>query len=324
MHSSTKMQVSLANAQAIVNAHFGDAAALLDFKELTEGYFNAAYYLKLNDGRAYVLKIAPPASARILRYERNIMRAEVEVMRLVGSSTSMPVPEVYVYDTSKAHLTSDYFIMAYVPGTPLHTLRASLTDAENAAIDRTLGGYLREMNALHNTTFGYYVGAQFATWRTAFPAMLRGVLDDARAIGTQLPCSCDALYAGMARHFDCLDAVTTPQLVHWDLWDGNIFVDEATRRINGIIDFERALWGDALMEINFLSLAHSVAFHEGYGTAMLDTPNQQERRLLYNVYLFLILLTEHDYRQYESADSTNWAREKLPENLKKLGILAAD
>jgi hypothetical protein len=76
-----------------------------------------------------------------------------------------------------------------------------------------------------------------------------------------------------------------------------------------------------LLEINFLSLAHSAAFKAGYGAPMLDTSNQQKRRLLYNVYLFLILLTEHDYRQYESADSTGWARAMLPENLKKLGIL---
>lgn len=38
------------------------------------------------------------------------------------------------------------------------------------------------------------------------------------------------------------DQVTVPCLVHWDLWDGNVFVKD--NRITGVIDCERSLWGD--------------------------------------------------------------------------------
>ena len=108
-------------------------------------------------------------------------------MRLVQQQTSMPVPTIYAYDTSRQLLGSDYFIMNYVPGTPLHKMRDSLTSDENTAIDHQLGHYLSEMNAIQGKAFGYYAGPFFSNWREAFAAMLGGVLADGQALNVQLP-----------------------------------------------------------------------------------------------------------------------------------------
>lgn len=56
--------------------------------------YNSACLIELRDGQKQVLKIVPSNSVRVLRYERNIMRAEVEVLRLVKTHTEMPVPAV--------------------------------------------------------------------------------------------------------------------------------------------------------------------------------------------------------------------------------------
>jgi aminoglycoside phosphotransferase (APT) family kinase protein len=318
MQSVSKTDVSPAVAQAIVDAHMGHDLRLEAFEELKEGYFNAAYYLKPSDGQERVLKVAPPDSVQVLGYEKDIMRAEVEVMRLVQEQTSMPVPAIYAYDASRQLLGSDYFIMAFVPGIPLHKLRNALTLEENTAIDQQLGHYLREMNAIQGKAFGYYASPFFANWREAFAAMLNGILVDGQALSVQLPCPYDVLSERLTRHFDVLNEVTTPQLVHWDLWDGNVFVDEKTRHITGIIDFERSLWGDPLMEANFRTMDEANAFGEGYGVPMLDTPNKRLRRTLYNVYLYLIMVIEHHYRNYESWDVTNWAHGELVKALESL------
>ena len=74
MQSVSKTYVSPAVAQAIVDAHLGEGLHLDAFEELKEGYFNAAYYLKLSDGQERVLKVAPPDSVRVLGYEKDIMR----------------------------------------------------------------------------------------------------------------------------------------------------------------------------------------------------------------------------------------------------------
>ena len=70
-----------------------------------------------------------------------------------------------------------------------------------------------------------------------------------------------------------LDDVRVPQLVHWDLWDGNIFVEPKTGQITGIIDFERALWGDPLMEFQYRTLEITPAYESGYGAIAAGLPH---------------------------------------------------
>ena len=65
------------------SAEWDSLPAKTPWKELKEGWFNVVYDLRLADGREVILKIAPPADAEILTYERNIMETEVGSMRLV-------------------------------------------------------------------------------------------------------------------------------------------------------------------------------------------------------------------------------------------------
>jgi fructosamine-3-kinase len=123
--------------------------------------------------------------------------------------------------------------------------------------------------------------------------------------------------------YPTLEEVRTSYLVHWDLWDGNIFLDAETGQLTGIIDFERALWGDPLMEANFAGFYDLTAFCEGYGRVMPATPNEHVRRTLYDIYLFLIIVIEHYYRQYPSNELEQWGRGKLVEAFEKLKKLNA-
>ncbi len=102
-------------------------------------------------------------------------------------------------------------------------------------------------------------------------------------------------------------------------WDGNIFVDPATRQVSGLIDFERALWADPLMEVNFGAFGVNPAFIQGYSRgenasfSLPFSPAQQTRRALYDLYLFLIMVIECRYRRYPTDDQENMAREKVAE-----------
>ena len=162
---------------------------------------------------------------------------------------------------------------------------------------------------------------RFPTWRQAFLAMLDDLLADGLARRVDLPVDYGTLRAMVGRLAPVLDTVRTPQLVHWDLWDGNIFVDPPSGRITGIIDFERALWGDPLMEFQYRTLELSPAFARGYGQSLLDSPTAVPRRVLYNIYLYLIMLIECAYRDYETDDQERWARQQLTAALKRLETL---
>ena len=321
MHSLSKLPVSQETAQALFKRHMGGEAQIRAYQELTEGYFNAAYRVELVDGKVYVLKVAPPPEVRVLRYEREIMRTEVDVLRMVAAQTTMPVPAILFHDQACDLLPSACFAMQFVKGEPLHKLRASLPLEDLERIDRACGDYLRQMNGICGTGFGLFTPSapRFPSWREAYDQLLRDVLLDGEEIGIALPLSSQEVLELAHQHYSALDEVERPALVHWDLWDGNIFIDPEKRQVSGIIDFERALWGDPLMEVNFGAFGFiNPAFVEGYGLSLPLSPAQQARRRLYNLYLFLIMVIETAYRQYPTDDQERWTRVKLEETIGEL------
>jgi fructosamine-3-kinase len=70
-----------------------------------------------------------------------------------------------------------------------------------------------------------------------------------------------------------------------DVWSQNILVDEAGN-VTGLVDFDRALWGD--VEIEFAVLDYcgvsEPSFWEGYGTERDTSPAAMIRRQFYLLY----------------------------------------
>lgn len=324
MYALSKIHVSIETAQAIATAHFGGQAKINRYTELTEGMYNSAYLIEFADGQKLVMKIAPPDHVKVLRYEKNIMKTDVEVLRLIRAQTQVPVPEVFAYDTSRRLMENDYYLMAFAPGMGLHKLRPNLSAADQHAIDFRTGEYLCQINAIPGSSFGYFsqLELHLPTWRETFKGMIKLVLQDGRDAGVELPLPYEMIPSQLQAFYSVLDEVTQPALVHWDLWDGNIFVDPETKEITGILDCERALWGDPLMEVNFGAFGLNPALLQGYGADLLSTPNAKVRRTLYNIYLWLIMIIESTYRCFETKDQENWARLKLIEELKNLQEIA--
>jgi aminoglycoside phosphotransferase (APT) family kinase protein len=321
MYALTKTPITLETAQTITAAHFGGEAKIDRFTELTDGMYNTVALIELVDGQKSVLKVAPPDRVKVLRYEKNIMRAEVDVLRLIRAQTEVPVPEVIAIDTSRCLIDNDYYLMTFVPGVGMYKLRQQLSTQDQRAIDFRTGEYLHQMNAITGSSFGYFAQPEFhfSTWQETFQCMISHCLQDGRDAGVELPFPNDMLGARLQTFTTVLDEVTQPRLVHWDLWDGNIFVDPETKKITGILDCERALWGDPLMEVNFGAFGVNPALIEGYGLDLLSTLGAKTRRTLYNIYLWLIMIIECTYRKYETKDQVNWARTKLIEEMKQLG-----
>ena len=323
MQSVSKRNIDVAVARQMIAAAFGAHAAIGRYAELRDGYFNAAYQIDMADGRRAVLKVAPSPSVRVMRYEHGILGSEVHMLRLVREHTNVPVPEVYFHDDSLTILDSAYFLMSFVTGRAFNLVRDSYTPQRRAIVEQTVGSYLRQINAISGPYFGYPVQASrgYKSWRQAFLAMFEDLLQDGVEKGVELPIAYDTLRRQVEAAAPALDDVRIPQLVHWDLWDGNIFVEPKTGLITGLIDFERALWGDPLMEFQYRTLEVSPAFESGYGASLLDAPSARTRRTLYNLYLYLIMVIECSYRHYETDDQDRWARQQLTADLDRLARL---
>jgi len=280
--------------------------------ELTEGWFNAAYAVRLSDGREVILKIAPPRDAEVMTYEQDIMATEVAAMRLVSQNQAIPVPEIFYYDTARDVCDSDYFFMEKLSGELLEHVKDSLAPEIRTKIERRIGEIVREINGFTGEYFGYPGNSdlQAESWKAAFIKICDSVLEDGRRKNVDYGFEVGEIRDAILKHAPTLEAVSTPRLVHWDAWDLNFFVQDG--EITGLLDFERALWGDPLMEAQFRALAFGGVSEsmQGYGKTTF-THKEDERCHLYTLHLALVMKTECAYRHYDTDFVSNAATQLM-------------
>ena len=296
--SITKAAVTEETINCMVRKAFGEDA--LKMQELKEGYFNVAYRIHLQD-RDVVLKIAPSRNIQVMTNEKNIMFSEVDSMRMVARRTDVPVPRILFYDNSGGVIDREYFFMEMLQGQSLSRLQDTLPEREKQEIYYRLGQYTRQLNHIEGERFGYYaqLDRQGENWHEVFCDMVRDIYADARRKDIAMPVEEGKTLKLLERDRAIFEAVRTPRFVHWDIWAGNVFI--ADDKIEGIIDFERCLWADALMEVGFRNYEYNRAFYEGYGIEEL-TGEEKRRARWYDVYVALIWCLETDYRGYDTRD----------------------
>jgi aminoglycoside phosphotransferase (APT) family kinase protein len=285
-------QIAAMLSRAGINWDQVTDAALLD-----GGTFNSVYRVLLTDGSKLILKAAPPPEMPVLRHEHGLLHSEALLYTLAAERQIAGVPAVL-------HDGGEFLLMTELPGQPWPVAEDRLSDGQRQRLRADVGRLVAGLHTITGTSFGYpshALGPLAATWRAAFGGMLDAVLADAEGFGATLPHPPGMIRDLTAAHADALDEVTTPVLVHFDLWDGNILVDSGngTPRIGGLIDAERAFWGDPLADFVSLALLSDIrkdrAFLGGYrqagGPVLLDD-SSEVRLALYRSYLYLIMLTE--------------------------------
>jgi aminoglycoside phosphotransferase (APT) family kinase protein len=311
MESKTKNKKSREQIESMVTRAFnglGLAAGEEAVREMKEGWFNVAYNIKLADGRETVLKIAPPRGSEVMLYEKNIMATEAASMRLAHTNQAIPVPEIYYFDDACDLCDSNYFFMEKIYGDNLEHVKTGLPAEVQEAVDVQIGRIIREINTFPGTFFGYDGNSELRadTWKDAFLKIVEAVLEDAARKQVVFDYSYDELRAVALKHAPALDEVTEPCLVHWDAWNPNFFVKDG--RVVGIIDFERALWADYLMEAQFRQFGGGVtASMRGYGKTTFTAAEEQRKRL-YDLHLALVMHVECYYRNYDTDEIFNLSK----------------
>ena len=309
-NTKTRPQIEAMAARAFGGMTLADSEAAV--RELKEGWFNAAYTIQLADGREVILKIAPPKDAEVLLYEKNIMATEVAAMRLVRQNPAIPVPEIYFFDDAHDLCDSDYFFMEKIAGDNLEHVKASLPPETQASLELHIGAIIREINGFTGTYFGYEGNPDLraTSWKEAFITIVESVLEDGARKNVVYDYGYDEIRATVLKHAPALEEITTPCLVHWDAWDPNFFVKEG--KIAGIIDFERALWAEPLMEAQFRPLFGDGITNSmrGYGKTSFTVAEEQRCRL-YSLHLALVMNTECYYRDYDTDFVYNLSRQLM-------------
>lgn len=298
--SLTKVPLGPAQIESLVRAAFGVRARIADCRPAEGGMYNDGYHLRL-EGAAPAhafLKVAPPEDLPCLTHERGLMRAEIETLKRVAAAGVGRAPAVLWADLSRGLVDRDVVILEHLAGGLLSEARVAAEDGP--ALRRQIGAVAAGVQSVAAPAFGYPGSPelQAATWPDAFGRMVEALLDDAARFG--LDPAVEPLRRRFAALLPELGGVTRPSLVHYDLWDGNILVapGEGGWSLTGLIDWERAFYGDPVAELVSLSfhsrMSPDPAALEGWATvAGLDLDAAARRRLaLYRAYLWLVMLVE--------------------------------
>lgn len=295
--------------RAALPAVLAPLGAVDRLERLTGGLFATTFRATLSDGRRVVAKTAPTATDRLLTHERDLLRTEALVYRLAAGRPHLRMPRVLLTDFTRAVVPSDVVVASHLDGVPLTTLEQDgrLPEPVRDRVEPQLGAVMAGLHRITGARFGYpqeATGLIGSTWPEALERVVEALLADAAAWGTDVPAR--EVRAAVARHRAALAEVGRPALVHTDLWSGNLFVDPRTHDLTGVIDPERALWGDPLLELVGADQTGRgpvpARLLQGYadagGELAVGTPSGEARLLLYRMWIALVMLTEIAPRGY--------------------------
>jgi aminoglycoside phosphotransferase (APT) family kinase protein len=270
--------------ESLIRHHRGDIDGDVSFRRIPTGKFNTSFFVRTGDEQL-VLRIAPPADAVFVFYERDMMRQEPEIHELVLSRTTVPAARIFVFDDSHELIDRDFLIMERLPGQPLTQVHGLAHDF----VLRQVGDYLAQVHRLTEDRYGY-LGAHRPmepqnTWVDAFEIMWSKMIDDIVGVGYYDADESRMMRSLLDQYIALFDRPIPASLLHMDIWHQNILVDRVGN-VTGLVDWDRALWGDPEIEFAVLDYCgiSEPAFWEGYGQERDKSDPARIRQVFYLLY----------------------------------------
>ncbi|MBN1866762.1 aminoglycoside phosphotransferase family protein [Candidatus Sumerlaeota bacterium] len=272
--------------EACVRKHRPDLMGPMRLTPIRTGKFNDSYYVDVA-GESLVLRVAPPDDTVFVFYERAMMRQEPAIHRLLIERTDVPVARIDGFDDTRETIDRDFLVMERLAGTPLSEASGPV-NTEKILYD--VGRCLRQVHAI-TADAGYgYLGEHKPmepqpTWLDAFRVMWGKMIDDVAAVGYYDSAEQTTMRDLLERHAALFDRDVPSSLLHMDVWGQNILVDE-DGRLSGLLDWDRALWGDPEIEfavLDYCGISHP-AFWRGYGEERDLSSKAQVRNIFYLLY----------------------------------------
>ena len=265
--------------------------------ELDAGLFNNAYRVD-TDGASFILKVAPHAAVPVFFVERHLMAREQHLAPRLRAAHPL-VPE---YGDFFDIADRPAFLQGLVPGRLWHAVESELSAEENAILWRQLGDFARTLHTETGDRFGYpdpFVHA--ATWSRFIELNVEGLAEDCRRHDA-LSREVEDFLELLPRFDRRLDEVTTPRLLHGDLWPRNVLIDGEGPDIHivAVVDGERAYWGDPLADWVLILYDVPEAFWVGYGEN-LEQEGDPVRIDVYKGMYFMLNILEA--KRFEESDA---------------------
>lgn len=321
MKSATKHTVAPQLVAAYAADCFKTGVRCAD--ELKDGSFNTAFLVTLDDSVQVVLKIAPPPDVRVMRQEQGLMAVETWAIKLAKQKTEIPLPAVLYESAGDNPFGSPCFFMEKVEGVALSKSAFRMKKAQKAAAQRQVGGIMRQLHDVTGPYFGYPYD-RHKKWSDAMLAIINNLAQDALDVKAALAVHPRHIAGLFERYRTELDKVERPAFLHRDLWSGNVLLDRQAGQVTGMVDWERAMYGDPLLDFVFAMVeglpmtGNRLDFYAGYGRAATFCPEETTRLQLYCLYFYMIMFTERYYRKNGSALFNAYLNHKIKKTARLL------
>ena len=155
--------------------------------------------------------------------------------------------------------------------------------------------FAKTLHSIKGQEFGYpspFSG--HATWASFITENVAELIQDCKNYSICYP-EVTKFQAHLQRLLPKLDEVTTPKLIHGDLWPRNVIISGTGEsiRIEAVVDGERAYWGDPISDWVLILYDLPPAFWQGYGEDLLASTDPIRIALYRGMYFIVNILEEN-------------------------------
>lgn len=277
------------------------------------GKYNTTYEVAL-DGvpsndllQSIIVRIAPPDGTGGAFYEMGMMAQEPDIHNIVRSQSAIPVAKIYHYDRSRSVVDRDFLIMEKLPGRALSEIPQVTCELYDRVLEQ-IGRMLAQLHRITSNSYGY-LGAHHCMdaqpdWPSAFRVMWNRLIDDIVGVDGYDEKEAMTLRRLLDQSAEAFDRPVAASLLHMDIWAQNILVD-SQGNVTGIVDWDRALWGDPEIEFAVLDYCgiSEPAFWRGYGRQRDLSPEARLRHVFYYLYEVQKYIVIHIARRHNRASA---------------------
>jgi fructosamine-3-kinase len=201
----------------------------------------------------------------------------------------------------------DFILMERLPGRPL----TEMGTVDNDFVLGQIGDCLAQTHRITADKYGY-LGAHRPmspkeSWAEAFAAMWNLLIDDIVGVGLYDEEESEMMRGLLGSYYSLFERGVPASLLHMDVWQENILVD-GLGNVTGLIDWDRALWGDPEIEYAVLDYCgvSEPAFWEGYGRPREVSAEATLRQTLYLLYELQKYIVIREGRNRDSAGARRY------------------
>jgi fructosamine-3-kinase len=202
-------------------------------------------------GDELVFKISPHNN------DANIQR-EYQVLSFFDTTTTMPVPQPYLIDSSEEYIPGTVLVMSRLPGSVMHQVFGLLSGTQREAILEQITDDVITLHHNRSTGFGGVElpeSQRYQNWPDFWLPRFDDVMEEAGQAEHMEPSFLRDV-AAVRKHVPDLLAIGNKScLTHYDIWAGNVMI-AGTREgytVSGYLDVP-GYWADYARELSFMEM----------------------------------------------------------------------